>query len=159
MKKIISSLAFMVGLVANADVLYWMVDTTSSNDYADKYTAIALKDDGGNTLDTIAATQSQLQGLADAGGYFTYAFDATPAFSESASYFVELLNGSTFVAESAKITGAELLAAGSFIRMGSITPARGPASFGTYNVPEPTSGLLFLVGGMLLGLKRRRQQV
>jgi hypothetical protein len=30
---------------------------------------------------------------------------------------------------------------------------------GTYSVPEPTSGLLFLVGGMLLGLKRRRQQV
>ena len=26
-----------------------------------------------------------------------------------------------------------------------------------YNVPEPSSGLLFLIGGMLLGLKRRRQ--
>jgi len=27
----------------------------------------------------------------------------------------------------------------------------------TYNVPEPTSGLLFVIGGMLLGLKRKRQ--
>jgi hypothetical protein len=31
------------------------------------------------------------------------------------------------------------------------------ASFGNFtSVPEPTSGVLFLIGGMLLGLKRRR---
>jgi hypothetical protein len=31
------------------------------------------------------------------------------------------------------------------------------AAGSTYAVPEPTSGLLFIIGGMLLGLKRKRQ--
>ena len=41
----------------------------------------------------------------------------------------------------------------------SVLPATAFGQGATYAVPEPTSGLLFLVGGMLLGLKRRRQKV
>ena len=39
------------------------------------------------------------------------------------------------------------------------TGINGATAFGgvAANVPEPTSGLLFVIGGMLLGLKRKRQ--
>jgi hypothetical protein len=41
----------------------------------------------------------------------------------------------------------------------SVPPAFAFGQGATYAVPEPTSGLLFVLGGMLLGLKRRRQKV
>jgi len=41
----------------------------------------------------------------------------------------------------------------------SVLPAAAFGQGATYAVPEPTSGLLFVLGGMLLGLKRRRQKV
>lgn len=156
MKKLLPLLVIVAGFAANADVLYWMVDTTSSEAYASKYTAICLKDSDGHELTKIQATQTDIVDLAQGGGYFTYTF-SDPAFSSTASYYVELVNGDAFVAESARVQGSSLISSGSLIQPNSIGPAGVPASFGSYNVPEPTSGLLFVIGGMLLGLKRKRQ--
>lgn len=156
MKKIIAILAVGVGLSLQADYLYWMVDTASAEAY-EPYNAVRLTD-GTSTIDEYefvsAADLKSYQ--ADPGGYFT----VEGTFGGSQSFFVELLNGSTWKAQSEAKTYAELLAAGNIFKSGSIAPATAnAASFGSYNVPEPTSGLLFLVGGMLLGLKRRRQKV
>ena len=146
-----------IGLSLHADYLYWMVDTGSAATY-EPYTAVRLTD-GTTTIDEYEFSGGASELIAyqsEPGGYFT----AEGTFGSSQSFFVELLNGSTWKAQSEAKTYAELLAAGNIFKSGSIAPATAnAASFGSYNVPEPTSGLLFLVGGMLLGLKRRRQKV
>ena len=161
MKKIIAGFALVAGLAANADVLYWMVDTDAAEAYKDKYTAVALKDTNGNTYDSYTGlTHAEIVSYQADGGYF-WAENLSPAFNDATTYFVELMNGDTFVAQSGTMTGSQIRAMGAYYA-GGIAPSSPTAkAFGstTYNVPEPTSGLLFLVGGMLLGLKRRRQQV
>ena len=88
--------------------------------------------------------------------------------SASYSYFVEIVgyrtNGGSssateVIAYSSTMTGtyADLRTAGSLqdelsAMSASITPMMGPS----YMAPEPTSGLLLLLGGALLALKRRR---
>ena len=154
MKKIIAILAVGVGLSLQADYLYWMVDTASAEAY-ETYTAVRLTD-GANTIDEYEfASAADLKSYqSEPGGYFT----AEGTFNDSQSFFVELLNGDTWRAQSGTMTYAQLLASGSIFKSGSIAPATAhAASFGSYNVPEPTSGLLFVIGGMLLGLKRKRQ--
>ena len=154
MKKIIAILAVGVGLSLQADYLYWMVNTDSAEAY-DPYTAVRLTD-GVNTIDEyeFASADALKSYQSEPGGYFT----AEGTFTESQSFFVELLNGSTWKAQSGAMTYATLLAQGSIFKSGTIAPATAnAASFGSYNVPEPTSGLLFVIGGMLLGLKRKRQ--
>ena len=154
MKKIIAIMAVGIGLSLQADYRYWMVDTDSAAKY-EPYTAVRLTD-GTKTIDEYEFNSASelIAYQAQPNGYFT----AEGTFGDSQSFFVELLNGSTWTAQSAPQTYAQLLASGSIFKSGSIAPATpNAASFGSYNVPEPTSGLLFLIGGMLLGLKRKRQ--
>lgn len=156
MKKILAIMVVGIGLSLQADYLYWMVDTVSAAAY-EPYTAVRLTD-GTTTIDEyeFSGASDLIAYQSGSGGYFT----AEGTFGSSQSFFVELLNGSTWTAQSEAKTYADLLAAGNIFKSGSIAPATAnAASFGSYAVPEPTSGLLFLVGGMLLGLKRRRQKV
>jgi len=118
--------------------------------------------DGSNVYDSYEGVSNTDIANYQANGYYFTAenVSAVSAFSDSASYFVELYNSSGTVAQSSAISGAALRSAmayysGSGLSVGAATPA----SFGGFTsaVPEPTSGMLFLVGGLLLGLKRRRQ--
>lgn len=153
MKKVIAILVVGVGLAVHADYLYWMVDTTAAEAY-EPYTAVRLTD-GTTEIDKYEfASAAALKDYQSDGSYFT----ATGTYDSSQSFFVELLSGDTWKAQSGAMTYAQLLASGSIFKSGSIAPATAhAASFGSYNVPEPTSGLLFIIGGMLLGLKRKRQ--
>lgn len=154
MKKIIAILAVGIGLSLQADYLYWMVDTTSAANY-EPYTAVRLTD-GTTTIDEyeFGSASELIAYQGEPGGYFT----AEGTFTSSQSFFVELLSGSTWKAQSGAMDYDTLLAQGSIFKSGTIAPATAnAASFGSYNVPEPTSGLLFIIGGMLLGLKRKRQ--
>ena len=147
-------MAVGIGLSLQADYLYWMVDTDSAAKY-EPYTAVRLTDGTTPIDEYVFNSASELIAYqTQPNGYFT----AEGTFDSSQSFFVELLNGSTWTAQSAPRTYAQLLASGNIFKSGSIAPATASAaSFGSYNVPEPTSGLLFVIGGMLLGLKRKRQ--
>lgn len=152
--------AVLSALAVQADYLYWMVDTDTAADFSSQYTAVRLTD-GSNVYDSYTGiTHSDIVAYQGSGYYFT-AENLSPAFSDSTSYFVELYNGGTTVATSSAITGADLRSMMAYYSGGMSIGAATPASFGGFTsaVPEPTSGLLFLVGGMLLGLKRRRQQL
>lgn len=151
--------AVFSALAVQADYLYWMVNTDSASEFASQYTAVRLTD-GSNVYDSYTDVSNSDIANYQASGYYFTAENLTPAFNDATSYFVELYNSSGTVAQSSAITGAALRSAmayysGSGMSVGAATPA----SFGgfTSTVPEPTSGLLFLVGGALLGLRRRRR--
>lgn len=161
MKKLIAIVAVILACAANADYLYWMVDTTSAEAY--DYNTVKLVADGA-AIDTITLSDMSALGgatlndkLATYQSTYGLALETELKGNSYTSFLVELWNGSDWKAQSNPISYETLLAS-SIYKGGVGTPAA-PASFGTYAVPEPTSGLLFLVGGMLLGLKRRRQKV
>lgn len=162
MKTTLAIFGVLFALCAKADYIYWMIDTESASAY--NYTTALLRSSSDSNFsvtinDGIDELQSYTTGnlndkiisyQADVGGFYS----DIGSYSGQ-SFFVELLNGDQRLAQSplVALTSANIYS-------GSVsTPASAPAHFGSYNVPEPTSGLLFLIGGMLLGLKRRRQQV
>ena len=163
MRKFSLIAALIVGAgLAYGDVLYWMV----GDDYAAD--AIAQGDStaaklyyvyGGNAtvLETVTGN--------DVDDYYPGSFNTSLGsyVGEGYSYYVELWNGSRtseMTYDVAKVNGYITSGGGMSFTPSPTAQVNGFGSGTTpYNVPEPTSGLLFLIGGMLLGLKRRRQQV
>lgn len=159
MRKLSLIAALIVGAsFAYGDVIYWMV----GSDYAEE--AKTLGDQNAATLYYVySGTATPLDYLtgADVADFYPASVetDLGSYKGDGYSYYVELWNGS----RTAEMSYADAKSNGYISSGGGMfTPT--PASqtgFGggssTYNVPEPTSGLLFIVGGMLLGLKRRRQ--
>lgn len=161
MKKILFAVAVGISIAANADVIYWMVESNpvdvtqfSGQAISQTWDEARLKVDGsdvtGGTLSSSAWSDFDKAGA--------YAWTTLP--NSYNSFAIELYESGKFVGQT---TGtAAQLAQYIFSSPMSVLPttAFGMAAAGsTYAVPEPTSGLLFLIGGMLLGLKRRRQQV
>lgn len=160
MKKLSLIAVLIVGAgLAYGDVLYWMV--------GDKYVTDAEAQGSGTAATLYYVYQGSAHELEvvtgnDVADYYPGSFDTSLGgyAGEGYSYFVELWNGS----RTQEMDYATAKRNGYILSPGMSTPTpSGMAGFGggttTYNVPEPTSGLLFLIGGMLLGLKRRRQQV
>ena len=165
-KALITALAIVAFSATYADVIYWMVsneayeDSRNVNESADPYAWIcATTSDTDNGIHIEGKSAAQVAGDYWGDSYFTTELGS---YTGSAySYYIELWNGTkttpqsydslvnTYIASSGSIATPSTLSNGAF---GHVTGT-------SYNVPEPTSGLLFLVGGMLLGLKRRRQQV
>ena len=165
MKKIITILAVGVALVANADYIYWMVDTPEAsgvdiygNPATFEWTDAVLSVDG-NQIGTLSSSDAAIYNDLGAYAYATI----SPSYSDSSTFMIELYSStvhdsSTWMARTSSSTDA--LRAYIFgDNSMSVMPASAFGLGATYAVPEPTSGLLFLVGGMLLGLKRRRQKV
>ena len=169
MKKIILTVLVMATAIAvRADYLYWMVadnqfDESSEDVEKYGYTAFAyLKaTDKGDNLDSNAVvidhrTISEVKDAADYGDQFQ-AIVNTPYNSKTYSFFIELANGLRTEATSWDYLSQYVYSGGLNVPDTLSQSGFGQPSGTSYNVPEPTSGLLFLIGGMLLGLKRRRQ--
>lgn len=146
----------------HADVLYWMVNDENADaaKARGEETAATLYAIVGSDYSTKKALDS-VTGNDVADYYGVSSFDTQlGSYSGSTySYFVELWNGN----QSSPVDYQSALNNGYISRNGMSTPSVEGMSGGlgsgsqTYNVPEPTSGLLFVIGGMLLGLKRKRQ--
>ena len=160
MKKLSLILALIIGAgLAYGDVLYWMVGDAyeqAAEAREDQWAAklYYVYNDNATVLDTLTGN--------DVADYYPGSFETSLGgyAGEGYSYFVELWNGN----RTSEMSYADAKSNGYILSPGMSTPTpSGMAGFGggttSYNVPEPTSGLLFLIGGMLLGLKRRRQQV
>ena len=155
MKKLIFLLAFASVLAVKADYIYWMIDSNPIN-----------VNDWDGTPVSSTWTQANLyynDSLIDSLDKDTWAaFDAADAYAYSSftstgsgTFMIELIGD-----KYGKTTGLEAnLGQYIFSSPMSVLPVAAFGHNATFAVPEPTSGLLFLVGGMLLGLKRRRQKV
>jgi len=160
MKQLLIILVAVVGIAAHADYLYWMVgnnpqsgETITGGSTTFSWTEAKLYADGSEVLGA-TLTSAAWGDYQDLGGY---AYANIGDDYASKSFTIELFSGDQWLARSSSASGSTL---GQFITSGmSLNPAAGGWTPTSYAVPEPTSGLLFLVGGMLLGLKRRRQKV
>lgn len=162
MKKLLTILAIGFAIAANADYLYWMVDPgvtgtdISGGEKTFDWTTAVLKYEEDNEVMTLSKDDATLYNALN-----TYAIADIGNDYSGKSYFIELYNGDQWLAasehKSASMLADYIFGDNSMSPVAAAAFGKGPT--GTYSVPEPTSGLLFLVGGMLLGLKRRRQKV
>lgn len=178
MKKLVLSLVLALAGVLNvkADLLYWMVDNPkdvggNSLDYT--YASIAVAQD-------ISAGQGKYTASGYLNNYFSgssvengvvikdiFGSSAVAAILgtdySSQSFFIELYDADmnaryqsevfTLLSPSAYITSAV-----EFNSNWSMTQSAGGlgGAFAPTAVPEPTSGLLLLIGAAMMGLRRKR---
>jgi len=165
MKKAIFLLAVGVALIGRADYLYWMVDDTvngtdiQGNPTTFDWSTAILKYEENNAVMTLTAEDADFYQTID-----SYAVADIGSASEYSTrkYFIELYNSQNqWIGQTSHTLGSSLrqyiFSSDSMSSLPGV--AFGQAGSTTYAVPEPTSGLLFVLGGMLLGLKRRRQKV
>lgn len=163
MKNLLKSIAAVALLMAvssaSAGTLYWQV-TADSNKQFDEAWLVATDGNTTDYLDNRASdgqnpsstplTQTSLDG---------YEGDAW-------SFYIEMCNYNsvddeyTTVATSQSYSYQDLVTAGyvatGFADANSVMTAAAGANMGA--IPEPSSGLLLLMGGAMLALRRRRQK-
>lgn len=161
MKKLLT-FAFAVAALAcaNASELWWTVNTETTSDFDWTTAKLFASADGNNFEGVQLGDEWGKEDIADWGNAFTDLTGSEKAF------YIELYNSAgNRVATSATsvddvrgygaVSAAVL--AGSVWNGGMSTPS--PYTFSQFSanvVPEPTSGLMILLGLAALGLKRKR---
>lgn len=165
MKKALFVVALIGSMVASADTdsyLYWMV-----GDGAPAYTTAKIRDisgadayltsyysPGGTVIGTdgTVVPKSVVDAQATWGDGMYAAVDSN---NLPQTFIVELWNGDSFAGQSTMSQSAAM----QYIYGGGMSmPSLSPATFSSFSIPEPSSGLLMLVGCAVLGLRRRRQK-
>ena len=164
MKKALFVVALLGSMVASADTdsyLYWMVGSGApeytvakiryGSDPDGYLTSYYAPNAGAASLGTeVAVADVNLQRDLGDGMYAGVANTYLPS-----SFIVELYNSGAFVGQSEMSweTAQQYLYGG-----GMGVPVASAASFSGFAIPEPSSGLLMLVGCAVLGLRRRKQK-
>lgn len=157
-KAILMSLALFGAMVVSADsYLYWMVDNSGDalSNYDFAYAVLKGTTAGG--VDEIEVYgQDGATGVDSQSGGRTTLATWSANISDYGSFFVELYNDSgTLLGTSSSIIDRTMLA--DYIKTGVTSMTASSAyAFNTFSVPEPTSGLMMLLGIGLLGLKRKK---
>ncbi len=161
MKKIIIGFAVaMLAVVANAEFLYWGISANESIAANTTYNSAKLFAYTGNTAAAVA-----IDSIYKAPG--SSSADITN-YGEGYSYYIELYNyengnwGSSVASnQSDPFTYNDLLAKGAITASDVLAQANVAAMMmtphGVQATPEPTSGLLMLMGFAMLGLKRKKE--
>ena len=160
MKKTLAIVAGLFAMVASADdsYLYWMVDDEYTSGYTwdeAKLFAVDSSWEKSAPLDEYSAwdgTTPLGTSVSAADATLVGAFADVSAYLDNYSYYIELYNEGNVVAHSSSALPYSLWKGGDF----STEAPAFASSFAAGAVPEPTSGLLVLLGGALLGLRRRR---
>ena len=165
MKNIIKSLAvaavisLSASVLADSSYLYWMTENLSDFGSGWNYAKVAYNDGNGGTgylgLGTIDDPSEFGNNLLNPLDEFTMMRVAIGSveLANSYTFALELFNDDKSVGISqwlAYDTG--------FIGGGSFDPSKTEATFGGFHIPEPTSGLLMMMGFGLLALRRKQKK-
>lgn len=159
MKNILMSLALLgtfAAMSAKGDsYLYWMTDLTSAGDlYKNADTAVLIATQTAGTPGRVIGAAAIANGVTP-----RMASDSIANMGAGWSFYVELYQGNSWLGQSAAEDYKDYnsaFAAGAIYK--SLDPnGLAKVSFTSFtNVPEPTSGLLVLLGVCGLALKRKR---
>lgn len=160
MKKIVLFVivaAFAV--IAQATELWWFVAENVQVDGAAAptwNTATVYASNSGNNFGGASIGSWSKEDLDFGGGVGFTELDSVYA-SSGYSFYIELLNSTERIATSSAVSYDDLLQQGAIASSMQSTPSVYQFSnFSTQVVPEPTSGLLMLIGLAGLALKRKR---
>ena len=155
--KSISKIAFVAAVMlfasaASAGTLYWQVDDTTENQGA-----ILWADNGTGTKKALTP------GVVKTPTKQVQETDITAYQSSEYLFYVELVNYTTgeVTQQGYKWGYGDLVSSGyvSFDARDIPTAQANAIALGNFaNAPEPSSGLLILMGGAMLALRRRRQK-
>ena len=164
-KLLTAAFAVVAAFGLQAGTLYWQIN---NNPNGDDYAAVAvlngsgelvgyaniLDGDGGDVIGNLVAAEDAMSEMqyADISGY-----------DSSYKFVVEMLSLNTDDntwergwTAGTPMTYAELKTAG-YVSEGGISAGSVNSWTSSVSIPEPTSGLLLLVGGSLLALRRKRR--
>ena len=175
MKKVMFALVALVfGVVANAASVSWnamAINPVNSTDDITKYTAYII-DNSAYALSGV--TQSTLKDAIGAAASSTalaktsstattgkmpanYAFTDAYVSGDAPSYYMIVTDEGGAHYFTSDLKSGTVTSAGKLtMSFGSLASQSAPGAWKSADTPEPTSGLLLLVGGAMLALRRRR---
>ena len=165
--KTFAAILAMAALPSLADVeaLYWQVTSDMNPDPAVEFAAAAMVADNGTTKVYLKDSNDNVWQAANSDKVTTESIASiwSDTYATGYTFYIELMNndnGSWYTAGPIDSGNGNWsyddikshIFSSSSLSMSLATPL----TSGTAHIPEPTSGLLMLVGGALLALRRRR---
>lgn len=165
-KVLFACMAVAACLSLRADTLYWFVDSTSGDNTSTFMTACKELQTKGTLSIGLYQGNSLLEQIglevADDGSISSGLFAIASSVGADTAFRWELMAEATAYFTSGTVSYNDLLAASALassplVNYKAYNVAGAGLTWTAVPVPEPTSGLLLLVGGALLALRRRRR--